>query len=265
MICSKYSVNESSSVFGGIHRGFGPPRTKDAITVAGVAEDLDAERSWNLEAGVRGALTSYLSGELTGFYLNFSNQIIPVSESSGGVGTGLTGLINAGETRHLGVESTIQLNISELLSFRNGVVLQNTATYTKATFSNDRNIDTGSGDRVNVNGNTLPYAPEWLVNTRLDIRTTFGLALGIDGTYISRQFGDVLNQIEGSGNGRTGEIPAYYVINAGVSYSLPRLENLTLSASVKNLLDERYIVSRRPQGIRVGLPRFISAGVDFNF
>jgi Fe(3+) dicitrate transport protein len=40
---------------------------------------------------------------------------------------------------------------------------------------------------------------------------------------------------------------------------------LSFHAAVKNLTDERYIVSRRPQGIRVGLPRFVTAGVDFNF
>ena len=37
---------------------------------------------------------------------------------------------------------------------------------------------------------------------------------------------------------------------------------MALSISVKYLFDERYIVSRRPQGIRVGLPRFITMGLD---
>jgi Fe(3+) dicitrate transport protein len=46
---------------------------------------------------------------------------------------------------------------------------------------------------------------------------------------------------------------------------LPGVSGLSLSLAVKNLLDERYIVSRRPQGIRVGLPRFITAGLDFKF
>lgn len=116
-----------------------------------------------------------------------------------------------------------------------------------------------------MNGNTLPYAPEWIVNTRLDAEIISGLRLGLDGTYIGRQFGDPLNTIEGSLNGRTGEIPAYFVLNGGLMYDLPWVEQLQFSLSVKNLFDERYIVSRRPQGIRVGLPRFVSAGIDFTF
>ncbi len=38
--------------------------------------------------------------------------------------------------------------------------------------------------------------------------------------------------------------------------------NSNIYFSVKNLFDERYIASRRPQGIKVGIPRFISAGID---
>jgi Fe(3+) dicitrate transport protein len=44
-----------------------------------------------------------------------------------------------------------------------------------------------------------------------------------------------------------------------------RNEPLTLGLAVKNMLDERYIASRRPQGIKVGLPRFITVGIDWKF
>lgn len=260
-----YVLGSGASVYAGAHRGFGPPRTKDAITAAGIAEDLDAERSWNLEAGVRGPLNQFIAGEITAFYLDFSNQVIPVSESSGGVGTGLSGLINGGATRHIGVETAFIVDIAALLGVSNPVSLQNSATYTQATFSSDRFVNIGGGEVDNVKGNTLPYAPEWIVNTRLDVSLPAGFGLGVDGTYIGRQFGDIRNTIEGSLNGRTGEIPAYYVLNAGLTYEIPQVDELRLSLSVKNVFDERYIVSRRPQGIRVGLPRFISAGIDFTF
>jgi Fe(3+) dicitrate transport protein len=260
-----YIFGNGASAYAGAHRGFGPPRTKDAITTAGIAEDLDAERSWNVEAGIRGPVTPFIAGEVTVFYLDFSNQVIPVSESSGGVGSGLSGLINGGETRHIGVETAFVLDISQLVGITSPITLQNSATYTHATFSSDRFVNIGGGEVENVRGNTLPYAPEWIINTRLDITLPAGLQLGLDGTYIGRQFGDIRNSIAGSLNGRTGEIPAYYVFNAGLTYAMPWVDQLQFSLSVKNLFDERYIVSRRPQGIRVGLPRFISAGVDFAF
>jgi outer membrane receptor for Fe3+-dicitrate len=41
------------------------------------------------------------------------------------------------------------------------------------------------------------------------------------------------------------------------------IQDLTLV--IKNVTDERFITSRRPQGIRVGIPRFITAGYEFRF
>lgn len=259
-----YKFSDTGSVFGGVHRGFGPPRTKDAITAAGVSEDLDAEKSWNFELGIRSAFTNYVEVDVAAFFMSFSNQVIPVSESSGGVGQGLSGLINGGETKHIGAEATLSVNLGKLLGTSTEIGFRTAATYTQATFSNDRFVNFG-GNQVNVKGNTLPYAPELILNSRIDVITTMGLGLGVETTYLGRQFGDPLNTITGSKDGRNGEIPAYYVINANISYAIPSYSFATFSLSVKNLLDERYIVSRRPQGIRAGLPRFISAGFDLKF
>jgi len=51
---------------------------------AGQALELDAELSWNYEVGSRYTPSAGILFELTGFLLDFSNQIIPVSLSSGG-------------------------------------------------------------------------------------------------------------------------------------------------------------------------------------
>jgi Fe(3+) dicitrate transport protein len=47
------------------------------------------------------------------------------------------------------------------------------------------------------------------------------------------------------------------------SYMIPEL-NSSVFVSVKNLFDEKYIASKRPQGIKVGIPRFITAGIDIS-
>jgi Fe(3+) dicitrate transport protein len=65
-------------------------------------------------------------------------------------------------------------------------------------------------------------------------------------------------------NGLTGELPAFYTVDAGLSYEWKKA-NTQISCSVKNVTDERYIYTRRPQGIRVGLERMIFFGVKKNF
>lgn len=259
-----YILTGNSSIFAGVHRGFGPPKTKDAISTSGVAEDLDAEYSWNYELGVRTTPNAHLGLDITYFYMDFSNQIIPVSESSGGVGTGLSGLVNGGETRHSGVEATILADFGGMLDLNTGLSFRSSITYVNSEFSNDRFVMSG-GEMVNVKGNSLPYAPEFFLNSRVDLTFLFGLSLGLEHIYVSEQYSDLINSEAGSANGRTGQIPSYSVFNSVVTYEIPGVQGLSLTGSVKNIFDERYIVSRRPQGIRPGLSRFVTIGMDFSF
>jgi Fe(3+) dicitrate transport protein len=138
--------------FAGVHRGFAPPRIKDAITNGGEALHLDAELSWNYELGIRANVTSYLYFELTGFVLDFSNQIIPVSESSGGSGTGL---VNGGETLHRGIESGVRIDFHPLTNSNYQISLSANATFSQATYSNDRFISVND-ESINIKDNRLP-------------------------------------------------------------------------------------------------------------
>jgi Fe(3+) dicitrate transport protein len=67
--------------------------------------------------------------------------------------------------------------------------------------------------------------------------------------------------VEAAPHGRTGRIPAYRLLDATLLYRLPG-NHVTISVAGKNLTDERYIASRRPQGIRVSTPRLLTAGLD---
>lgn len=259
-----YLLRDGVSFYGGAHRGYGPPRVKDAISAQGISEELDAEMSWNFEAGTRARIADGLDMEFTAFFMNFSNQIIPVSEAAGGSGTSGASLTNGGSTEHIGMEASIMVDFRRVFQTTYGLVLNNNATFVRARFSEDRFVNDG-GTLVNVKGNTVPYAPEFLMTTNLTFHAPFNLGLSLTGTYIGRQFGDVLNREAGTLDGRQGMIEAHFVVDARASYRLPGLDNASLSVAAKNLLNERYIVSRRPQGIRVGLPRFITAGIDWTF
>jgi Fe(3+) dicitrate transport protein len=53
-------------------------------------------------------------------------------------------------------------------------------------------------------------------------------------------------------------------VDAAVYYKLAKID-ASFNLSAKNLTDERYVSTRRPEGIRVGLPRFITAGFEIKF
>jgi Fe(3+) dicitrate transport protein len=254
-----YNFTDNLTIFAGTHRGFAPPRTKDAITNEGTSLDLAAELSWNYELGLRSSLTNSLYLEVTAYMLDFSNQVIPVSESSGGLGFGL---INGGQTMHRGIEFSFMADIGRALETDYSIVYSLNSTFSDAYFNSDRFI--GGGDNpVNIKNNRLPYAPEYTISSMIQFKMPFGIGANLSATYVSKQFTDELNTINTSTDGTIGIMPEYYIIDLTLLYALN--ERSDIFVSFKNLTDERYIASRRPQGIKVGIPRFLTAGIDYHF
>lgn len=254
------NINPRNTVFVGMHKGFAPPRVKDAITAQGVVYLLDAEESWNYELGTRGAYKDFLNYELTGFYMQFDNQIIPVSESSGGTGSGL---VNGGQTIHQGIEASYKLNISNLLKAKSKLTFQNNLSFVKAYYNKDRFINEGL-ELINIKNNYTPYAPKYFHTATLCYELPFGLGAVASANFTGEQYGDELNTITPSNDGRIGLINAFKVFDANVYYKFKKI-NAQLTGSVKNITNERYITSRRPQGIRVGLPRLAIVSFEMNF
>ncbi|CAN5770096.1 TonB-dependent receptor plug domain-containing protein [soil metagenome] len=268
-IGATWNASERFSLFTGLHRGFAPPRVKDALlyddrAVAPqervgdiVSLQLDAERSWNLEMGTRATPTRGVQLETTAFVLDFSNQIIAPSLSAGSVAQAQ--LANQGQTRHIGLESAISLDLGTVLRAPFAMTSELKHTYVHSSFTDDRLMVNAVGDTVNVRGNALPYAPEHRWFTSLGLQNSTGARLYLDGTHVTSQFSDNFQTVEASANGRRGLIPAYSVWNVTGGYPIAR-SGVTVTASVKNLLGTTYIASRRPEGIKPGLPRMLQIG-----
>jgi Fe(3+) dicitrate transport protein len=247
-----YTINKYNTVFAGIHRGFAPPRLKDAISNTGEDLQLDAELSWNYEIGSRGKLFKGIVYEMTFFYMDFSNQIIPVSESSGGNGTGL---VNGGKTTHTGLEFHAIVSLHDMIKMnKHRLTLAGNMTFVEAKFSEDRFV---GGDLTNVRGNYTPYAPRTLSNASLTYEHQLGFGFRFQSTFVGEQFSNPLNTIDPTNDGRNGKIDAYKVFDATALYHIKKI-NTTLTLGVKNITNERAIVSRRPQGIRVMNPRLFT-------
>ncbi len=259
-IGANFIINRNFSIFTGVHKGYAPPRIKDAISNSGEVYQLNAEESWNYELGLRGKLNSFLTYELCAYRLDFSNQIIPVSESSGGTGAGL---VNGGATLNQGFEGAFKWHISQWLKTSTKIALTGNFTFTDARFNDDRFISSGS-NKVNVKNNYTPYAPKYFHNAGLNIEHPKGFGCNLNANFVGEQFTDALNTITPSADGRNGLIKAYKVMDAGV-YARFLKDKLYANFTVKNILNERYITSKRPQGIRVGLPRYFTFSIQYDF
>ncbi|VAV85225.1 hypothetical protein MNBD_BACTEROID02-2023, partial [hydrothermal vent metagenome] len=241
-----YKFNEYLSSFGGIHKGFAPPGSK---------EEVDPEESINYELGTRYAKNG-LSGQAVLFLNDYSNLLGMDLEASGGEGTNEQ--FNGGAVKTKGLE----LNVTYDLLYANvqskfSLPVTIAYTYTDARFQNDFDSDFGGWGVVDA-GDRFPYLP---VNQ-------FTVILGLEhqkfSFNLSGKFqGDILTA-PGQGDIPSDEIiNSSFIIDASTNYILNK--NISLFANATNLLDQVYLVARRPAGLRPGMPQAFNFGLKVNF
>lgn len=250
-----YQLPKETTLFSGIHRGFAPPRTSQAISSTGEDLELDSETSWNFEAGVRTNPVPWFQFEGTFFYIYFENQVIPDSESGGASNT----LTNAGETRHVGFETAASINLLGASSNSSHLWLKGNYTFVDAENVTDGGI---------FEGNELPYAPKHMLNAGLHFSKEEGFLkgfdLGFEANFISSQFADQENTEEESIDGTVGKIDSRTIFNAYARYALPS-GHWDFSLLANNIFDAKYIASRAPQGIFPGAGFQMLFGVTWKY
>jgi Fe(3+) dicitrate transport protein len=244
-----YQINSGLQGFASVYKAFSPALNADALN--GLQDQkLDAERSINIETGVRGA-REQLTYELTFFRMDFDNQIIPANSNSQFQRT------NGGETLHQGLEAALGWELGA------GFALSTSATYIPdAEFVGARRD--ANGNITTPDGNRVTYVPEWVTNLSLEYKTG-KLRTALSLHHTGEQFTDVLNTqpiTESTSGFFTGQIDSYTLLDLSAVYEFSK--DLSVSASAKNLTDERYIASLR-QGIYVGTERSVDVGVRFKF
>jgi Fe(3+) dicitrate transport protein len=252
---------------------------EDAINTAGGSVDLDAELSWNWEAGVRGTLLPGLNADATFFVMDFENQIVPQSVA-GGVGATLT---SAGRTIHRGGELSMSFSsraaeMTGVTDFfaRTAITWLPTARYASTRIATapcfdgrtpGTPVDTGSGPvpcgvARDIEGNRLPYSPEWLLNLAVGVEHQ-GFTGQVEVVGQSDMFADDVNLVPVSPDGQRGRIPGWAVVNLAASYGPPE-GRWEVFATARNLFDRTIIVDRS-RGIVPAMPLTLQAGVSFRF
>lgn len=232
-------VTPSAQLYGGAYRAFAP--ASNGVALDGLTDQqLDAERSTNLEMGVRGQQGQF-GYELAVFRMDFSNQVV-----TGNTDPNLS-QSNAGETLHQGAELALDYQLAGGFSVSGNLTWVPTSRF-----------ETGEN-----RGNRIPYSPKLLGNLALDY-TNGAFRGALLAHYRGEQFGDETNRRDLPGDAAGGIwgglMPSYTVFDATAQYRLS--DGLTLFGAVKNLTDKRYITGLR-QGIYVGPERSFEIGLRY--
>jgi Fe(3+) dicitrate transport protein len=257
-----YEVNDRWTLFGGVHRGFAPPRVEDIINNAtGGAVDLDAEISTAWEAGLRGQPVDGVRLDVAAFRMDFENQIVPASVA-GGLGATLT---SAGETRHSGFEASLQASAREMGLMTGDDLFARAAltVVSDAKFVGRRLSNVSGFTNVVVTGNRLPYAPRTLFSGAVGYARGDWFEGQIEVVHTGGMFTDDLNTIAPSANGQRGRIGPATIWNATINLTAPD-GRLGGYIAVKNLFDKLTIVDRS-RGVLPGPQRTFQAGLSYAF
>jgi len=218
------------------------------------AVPFDPEYSTNHELSYRGRwLDRRLQLTVNAYQTRWRDQQVafltqPGNENSAQVA-------NAGSSRLRGVEVSLRFDMSREL-----------AAYAGAAF-NDARYRRFETLTQNLSGQYFERAPRTQVNAGLRWRGTNGLTFNVEATHQGASNSEYQSQTDSSAPNfgqvigvRRGD--AATLVNAGAQY---RSGRWTASASVKNLLDKDYVVSR-PSGtvVTAGAPRSFGASLRFD-
>jgi len=237
-----YKFNQEFSLFGGVHKGFSP---------AGTTEGESSEQSVNYELGTRFSHNGF-SGEVVGFYNDYSNLLGSDLAATGGGGT--LDLFNAGEVDVSGLEVlggydflTNNVNFSLPLTM--------TYTFTDAEFQNTFDSNVGIWGEV-ASGDQVPYISRHQFNAGLSF-----IAEKFEAHANARYRGE-FRTLAGTGDIPTNEkVGSNFIFDISAKYHLTN--NFSLTTNVINMLDTEYEVSRVPAGLRPGHPFGIYGGFEF--
>jgi len=254
-----FDFDDALTLFGGVHRGFSPPRAEDIIDNAGGSVDVDAEKSTNIELGLRGEFWDDFSFEGALFRNDFSNQLVV-----GSIAGGNTPLAE-GETLYQGVEL--------VLDWRGDSAFGGTGTpYARAAltslFTAEQRtpfISVANGQPVAGSGNDrrLPYAPRGLATLAAGYRRGAWDA-SVEMQAVDDQYADFANTVAPAANGQVGRIGGHAIWNLALNWIPEDGEGWSAFAAVKNAGDREYIVDRT-RGIQVGNPRQYLVGLRYTF
>lgn len=240
-----FDASRKVRVFGGVHKGFSPPGP-------GSNEFTEAEDSINYEFGF-GLGEPGFNTQVVAFYSDYGNLLGADTLAAGGQGTG--DLYNGGEARVVGMEAS--LSFDPVAGLRSGFSLpvQMAYTVTHGEFRNAFDSAFGPWGDVIV-GDRLPYLP------RHQFYASFGVRTGKWDAGFDTHWGSSMRTVAGQGPAPLLErTDAYAVLNLSTEYDLS--QRASLFANLQNVTNRRYIVARRPAGVRPALPRLFMAGIHF--
>lgn len=215
-----YKLFDHTTLFANVGKGFAPPTVSKLYGTSG-NPDLDPETATNYEVSMRTMPVSWFDLTTTIYQMDVEDEIIGAEQPDGSSKN-----VNAGETRHRGVEAELNLYLPWGISpFLN-------ATFQEVVFTDHKVYSSSTGVTTVYDGNKLPDTPDFRMTAGINYRHPLGISWRISAFYEGDKYADEANEYED---------PSYTVWDTRLEYngSFKRM-SYSVYGSVKNLFDKTY-------------------------
>ncbi len=249
-----FELGSDQQLYGNFSQGYRPMRFDDIGNPSSnlsPQNDPDPARARNLELGVRGSVGSAVNYDLSAFRIELEDKIeqrqVNVSDIL---------RINSGDSRHQGVEGSIEWEVlnpnrsadaASLLLFANASLLGAEITRSESAA---------------LVGNEPAFAPDRILRAGAIYRAAGGQKFSLTASHVSDHFWQDSNQA-GGGGAIDAVVPSYTVVDLGAEVPLSRW--CTLLGGIGNALDEDYYSRVRSDGIEPAQRRSYYLGVSLRF
>ncbi|MEB2774338.1 TonB-dependent receptor [Algoriphagus sp. D3-2-R+10] len=198
-----------------------------------VDENIQDERGYNFDLGIRGKNDLLFNYDVSLFYLRYDDRIGAVLKTDPENFRIYRFRTNIADARSMGVEAFGEVDIFRIIELNEKYKLN---VFTNLSVIHARYL---KSDENTIEGNKVELAPP------LSIRS--GISLGIDRfkmtyqySYVQEHFTDASNALK-TASAVEGIIPTYQVMDLSLSYDY---KNVKLESSVNNLSNKSYFTRR---------------------
>lgn len=256
---ANYAPLSQLALFASVGHGFSMPSPEETLLPEGdINASLKPEQGMQYEAGIRLSLFNNATRLEATVYRIDLDDLLVTKRASEDIFTG----INAGRTRHGGLELTLQQRVFQFPAFPGSLQINANYTYSKNTF-----IDF-EDDGSLYDGNVLPGVPSHVARGVLRWHPTARWHINVHAQHVGSQYMDDANTVKND---------AYGLLDLKAMYQIPTLSygELELFLGINNLTDTHYspmltvnalaFGNTEPRYYYPGLPRHYYGGINWRF
>ncbi len=247
-IGTEYQLSKKTELYGNITQAYRPIQFGDLTappTTDIVDPNLADAKGYNIDAGYRGKVKSYLIFDISAYYLQYNNRVGVITQQRND-GSFYNYRTNIGSSKSTGIEALAEFSFIRAFAKRTtntDLSIFVSYSYTDARYGNLKVIAKSGNNLIetNLKNNKVENAPENIVRTGINF-TYKGLTLTTQVSYVGSSFSDANNTFAVSANAQTGLIPAYTVADVTATYRYN--EKYNIKAGINNLTDKKYFTRR---------------------